>query len=247
MKNILIVFTFLSLYSCGATNIFDDNIPYKQRFDEGLEFFEKEKYNQSAQQFNIIVQRASHTDLGDDSLFFLAESYFLNKDYNLALIEFEKLVSRMGFSPYIEKSRWRICETLTLLSPNYFHDQDSSVRAISQIQDFIDDYPNSQYLDEADVLLETLRNRLAKKHMETGKLYIKLKAYDSAKQSYENVVNDYYDTKFYYDANLEIIRCLVFLGEKDEAKVFLKNFMTKNDSMISSEFNKEALDIINNT
>ncbi|MEL0115969.1 MAG: outer membrane protein assembly factor BamD [Gammaproteobacteria bacterium] len=247
MKNILIVFTILSLYSCGATNIFDDNIPYKQRFDEGLEFFEKEKYNQSAQQFNIIVQRASHTDLGDDSLFFLAESYFLNKDYNLALIEFEKLVSRMGFSPYIEKSRWRICETLTLLSPNYFHDQDSSVRAISQIQDFIDDYPNSQYLDEADVLLETLRNRLAKKHMETGKLYIKLKAYDSAKQSYENVVNDYYDTKFYYDANLEIIRCLVFLGEKDKAKVFLKNFMTKNDSMISSEFNKEALDIINNT
>ena len=247
MKNILFVFTFLSLLSCGATNIFDDNIPYKQRFDEGLEFFEKEKYNQSAQQFNIIVQRASHTDLGDDSLFFLAESYFLNKDYNLALIEFEKLVSRMGFSPYIEKSRWRICETLTFLSPNYFHDQDSSVKAISQIQDFIDDYPNSQYLNEADILLVTLRNRLAKKHMETGKLYIKLKAYDSAKQSYENVVNDYYDTKFYYDANLEIIRCLIFLGEKDKAKVFLKNFVTKEDSMISSEFNKEALDIINNT
>tara|TARA_A200000113_G_C8857759_1_gene352323 strand:+ start:1202 stop:1945 length:744 start_codon:yes stop_codon:yes gene_type:complete len=247
MKNILFVFTFLSLLSCGATNIFDDNIPYKQRFDEGLEFFEKEKYNQSAQQFNIIVQRASHTDLGDDSLFFLAESYFLNKDYNLALIEFEKLVSRMGFSPYIEKSRWRICETLTFLSPNYFHDQDSSVKAITQIQDFIDDYPNSQYLNEADILLVTLRNRLAKKHMETGKLYIKLKAYDSAKQSYENVVNDYYDTKFYYDANLEIIRCLIFLGEKDEAKVFLKNFVTKEDSMISSEFNKEALDIINNT
>ena len=83
--------------------------------------------------------------------------------------------------------------------------------------------------------------------METGKLYIKLKAYDSAKQSYENVVNDYYDTKFYYDANLEIIRCLIFLGEKDKAKVFLKNFVTKEDSMISSEFNKEALDIINNT
>lgn len=247
MKNIIFVFTFLSLLSCGATNIFDDNIPYKQRFDEGLEFFEKEKYNQSAQQFNIIVQRASHTDLGDDSLFFLAESYFLNKDYNLALIEFEKLVSRMGFSPYIEKSRWRICETLTFLSPNYFHDQDSSVKAISQIQDFIDDYPNSQYLNEADILLVTLRNRLAKKHMETGKLYIKLKAYDSAKQSYENVVNDYYDTKFYYDANLEIIRCLIFLGEKDEAKAFLKNFVTKEDSMISSEFNKEALDIINNT
>ena len=53
--------------------------------------------------------------------------------------------------------------------------------------------------------------------------------------------------KFYYDAHLESIRCLIFWGEKDEAKVFLKNFVTKEDSMISSEFNKEALDIINNT
>jgi len=246
MKNILIVINLLCLYSCGATNIFDDNTPYKQRFDEGLEFFEKEKYNQSAQQFNIIVQRASHTDLGDDSLFFLAESYFLNKDYNLALIEFEKLVSRMGFSPYIEKSRWRICETLTLLSPNYFHDQDSSVKAISQIQDFIDDYPNSQYINEADNLLLTLRNRLAKKHMETGKLYKKLKAYDSAQQSYESVVNNYYDTKFYYDANLEIIRCLILLGEKNEAEVFLKNLRMKEESIITNEFNRQALDIINN-
>ena len=246
MRNIVIVITLLHLFGCSASNIFDDNIPYKERFDEGLEFFEKEKYNQSAQQFNIIVQRASHTDLGDDSLFFLAESYFLNKDYDLALIEFEKLVSRMGFSPYIEKSRWRICEALTLLSPNYFHDQDSSVKAISQIQDFIDDYPNSQYLNEADVLLETLRDRLAKKNMETGKLYTKLKAYDSAIASYKNVVNDYYDTKFYFDANLEILRCLILLGETTEAKAFFNNLKIKEESMISDKFNKEALDIINN-
>ena len=82
--------------------------------------------------------------------------------------------------------------------------------------------------------------------METGKLYKKLKAYDSAKQSYESVVNNYYDTKFYYDANLEIIRWLILLGEKNEAEVFLKNFRMKQESLITNEFNKQALDIINN-
>ena len=196
----LLICISIFLSSCGISNPFDDNIPYKTRFDDGLAFFEEEKYVKSSQQFNIIVERASHTDLGDDALFFLAESYFLNEDYDLALIEFEKLVSRMGFSPYIEKSRWRICETLMLLSPNFYHDQDSSLKAITQIQEFLDDFPNSEYSKDADKLINELRTRLAEKNMETGKLYIKLKAYDSAMTSYEVVVNEYYDTKFFNDA-----------------------------------------------
>ena len=180
----LLICISIFLSSCGISNPFDDNIPYKTRFDDGLAFFEEEKYVKSSQQFNIIVERASHTDLGDYALFFLAESYFLNEDYDLALIEFEKLVSRMGFSPYIEKSRWRICETLMLLSPNFYHDQDSSLKAITQIQEFLDDFPNSEYSKDADKLINELRTRLAEKNMETGKLYIKLKAYDSAMTSY---------------------------------------------------------------
>ena len=198
----LLICISIFLSSCGISNPFDDNIPYKTRFDDGLAFFEEEKYVKSSQQFNIIVERASHTDLGDDALFFLAESYFLNEDYDLALIEFEKLVSRMGFSPYIEKSRWRICETLMLLSPNFYHDQDSSLKAVTQIQEFLDDFPNSEYSKDADKLINELRTRLAEKNMETGKLYIKLKAYDSAMTSYEVVVNEYYDTKFFNDATV---------------------------------------------
>ena len=118
--NVRIFLILILFYLVGcSSNPFDDDIPYKQRFDDGLAFFEEEKYGRAAQQFNIIVQRASHTDLGDDALFFLAESYYLEQDYDLALLEYEKLVSRMGFSPYIEKARWRICESLMKLSPNY--------------------------------------------------------------------------------------------------------------------------------
>jgi len=240
----LLICISIFLSSCGISNPFDDNIPYKTRFDDGLAFFEEEKYVKSSQQFNIIVERASHTDLGDDALFFLAESYFLNEDYDLALIEFEKLVSRMGFSPYIEKSRWRICETLMLLSPNFYHDQDSSLKAITQIQEFLDDFPNSEYSKDADKLINELRTRLAEKNMETGKLYIKLKAYDSAMNSYEVVVNEYYDTKFFNDANMEIIRCLVLLNKSDEAKQFLEDLEMNEKSIVTDTFKKQALSVI---
>jgi len=243
MRLILFYISIL-LYSCGISNPFDDNIAYKTRFDDGLAFFEEEKYVKASQQFNIIVDRASHTDLGDDALFFLAESYFLNKDYDLALVEFEKLVSRMGFSPYIEKSRWRICETLMLLSPNFYHDQESSKKAISQIQEFLDDFPNSEYSKDADKLISELRTRLAEKNMETGKLYVKLKAYDSAIVSYKIVVNEFYDTKFFNDANMEIIKCLALQKKSDEAKQYLTDLEINEKSVVTDSFKEQALSVI---
>ena len=243
MRLILFCISIL-LSSCGISNPFDDNIPYKTRFDDGLAFFEEENYVKASQQFNIIVDRASHTDLGDDALFFLAESYFLNKDYDLALVEFEKLVSRMGFSPYIEKSRWRICETLMLLSPNFYHDQESSKKAISQIQEFLDDFPNSEYSKDADKLINELRTRLAEKNMETGKLYVKLKAYDSAIVSYKIVVNEFYDTKFFNDANMEIIRCLALQKKGDEAKQYLTDLEINEKSVVTDSFKEQALSVI---
>ena len=243
MRLILICISIL-LFSCGISNPFDDNIAYKTRFDDGLAFFEEKNYVKASQQFNIIVDRASHTDLGDDALFFLAESYFLNKDYDLALVEFEKLVSRMGFSPYIEKSRWRICETLMLLSPNFYHDQESSKKAISQIQEFLDDFPNSEYSKDADKLINELRTRLAEKNMETGKLYVKLKAYDSAIVSYKIVVNEFYDTKFFNDANMEIIRCLALQKKSDEAKQYLTDLEINEKSVVTDSFKEKALSVI---
>ena len=241
---IILIFISIIISSCGISNPFDDNIPYNTRFDDGLAFFEEEKYVKASQQFNIIVDRASHTDLGDDALFFLAESYFLNKDYDLALVEFEKLVSRMGFSPYIEKSRWRICETLMLLSPNFYHDQESSKKAIAQIQEFLDDFPNSEYSKDADKLINELRTRLAEKNMETGKLYVKLKAYDSAIVSYKIVVNEFYDTKFFNDANMEIIRCLALQKKSDEAKQYLTDLEINEKSVVTDSFKEQALSVI---
>ena len=81
--------------------------------------------------------------------------------------------------------------------------------------------------------------------METGELYVKLKAYDSAVVSYKIVTTDYYDTKYYNDANLEIIRCLVLMNKKDEAKIFLDDITEKNQSSMDENFRELASKILN--
>ena len=80
--------------------------------------------------------------------------------------------------------------------------------------------------------------------METGKLYVKLKAYDSAIVSYKIVINEYYDTKFFNDANMEIIRCLALQNKKDEAKQFLTDLEKNEQSVVTESFKEQALKVI---
>ena len=82
--------------------------------------------------------------------------------------------------------------------------------------------------------------------METGELYFKLKAYDSAIVSYKIVINEYYDTQYYRNANLEVIRCLVLLDKEEEAKEFLDGLDVSDESLANDSFKEAASQILNN-
>ena len=99
-----------------AGNIKDDD-NYDSQFKEALRLLEKEKFISAQDILNTLAIRASHTDIGDNILFYLGESYFLNEEYQLAVIEYDKLIRRMGYSPLIEKASWRICECNVAMSP----------------------------------------------------------------------------------------------------------------------------------
>ena len=82
--------------------------------------------------------------------------------------------------------------------------------------------------------------------METGELYIKLKAYDSALVSYKIVTTDYYDTEYYSQANLEIIRCLVLMKKKEEANTFLQELIDNSELFVDDNFKELASEILDN-
>ena len=104
---------------------------------------------------------------------------FLNKEYILAIAEYEKLTRKMGFSPFVEKARFRICEAYRLDSPKYYHDQIYTEKALEKYQEFVDDFPNSENYDSALEAMVLLRDKLAKKLYETGLLYLNCLLYTS--------------------------------------------------------------------
>ena len=203
------------------------------QFEKAKILLDKKKYLRAQEEFNDLVIRGTHSDLGDDSQFYLAESYFLNKEYLLAVAEYDRLIRRMGFSPYVEKSRWRVCQSYVKESPKYYKDQTNTQKALSKLQEFIDDYPNSEFKEEANTQISDLRNKLAYKEYATGILYIKMEEYQSAIISFESLIDNYYDTEVLEKGHVGIIRCYSLMNELDKAESYYNDHSSEiiNDDL----------------
>ena len=217
----IILFIFLIITSCSSTK--PEEVDLQKQFDRATNYLEKKRYMRAQEEFNSVAIRGLHTDLGDDAQFFLGESYFLNKEYILAIAEYDRLIRRMGFSEYVQKARWRICQCYVEQSPKYYHEQSSTERALSKLQEFLDDYPNTEFHEEALTTITNMRNKLATKLYESGRLYVKMEEYASAIITYEDLLANYYDTELVDDAHLQIVKCHALAGEIEKAVDYLAN------------------------
>ena len=157
----------LAFNGCAGNRSIRD-IDYETEFEKGKAEFNKKKYVKAQLLFNTVVIGASHTELGDDALFYLGESHYFAKEYILAIAEYDRLIRRMPFSPFVEQARYRIAKSYVILSPKYFRDQTYADKALGKLQEFIDDYPLSDRISEAEIDIRELRNKMSYKAYETG-------------------------------------------------------------------------------
>lgn len=227
-------------FSCAGSKV-EDEISLKEKFSSGLENLEKEKYLQAQSDFKYVVVRGTGSDLGDDAQYYLGEAFYLNKEYLLAIAEYEKLTRRMAFSPFVEDARFKICEAYSIESPKYYHDQEYTEKALQRYQEFLDDFPNSKLVADAVISIELLREKLAIKLFETGILYMKMDEYESAKLTYQKVIDLYYDTDVIHKAYFEMVKALAKNENIDEAISLLDQHQ---DILVENELYNDASSLI---
>jgi len=219
MKFIISV-SILLLIGC-ASSVDPSELTLREKFEIGMENLENEKYLQAQVDFKQVVIRGTGTELGDDAQYYLAEAYYRNEEYMESIAEYEKLTRRMGFSPFVEDARYKICEAYRIESPKYFHDQEYTEKALERFQEFLDDYPNSSYVNDVLESITLLREKMGLKLYETGILYMKMDEFESAKMTFDRVISFYYDTDVIHQAHQGIVIALARDGKITEASEYL--------------------------
>jgi outer membrane protein assembly factor BamD len=118
------------------------------------------------------------------------------RDYLMANQYFRTLLREHPTSQYAEESQFMVGYAAYLQSPKVRLDQEVTLNAIDAMQLYINLYPFSDRVDEANRLIDELRDKLVEKSYLNARLYYDFDNYKAAVVSLENALKEYPDTKF---------------------------------------------------
>ena len=224
-------------WGCNKERVNLREMTPEDQFAYAKQIFDKKDYYKAKMQFMVIVLNNPGHQIIEKAQYYLAESYYYDKEYLLAVEEYQKLIRSLPQSPFVDDAYFKVCMSYYQLSPGYALDQEYTYKTISEFQQFIEDYPDSDFRQDAEKHMKECIEKLAKKEFKTGELYRKMGVYSSALISFDEVLKSHYATKFADEALYWKGVCHKKLLQWDEAEEAFKDLVAKHPQ---SEWVKKA-------
>jgi len=171
-----------------------------KKFVVAQKMYDKGKYSKAIRLFEQMAASYRGKPHAEQMYYMFAQSYYKTKQYYLAGYQFESFASGYPKSSQVEEASFLGAKCYSKLSPVYSLDQTDTFKAIDKLQSFIDNYPESQYMAEANVTVKLLREKIEKKVYENAKQYNYIADYKSALLALDNFISDYPGTPYKEDA-----------------------------------------------
>lgn len=202
-KGLLLLGVFLMLASCSEYQkvLKSDDAGKKytlaeELYNQAIVENSKSTLRKALRIFEQIVPQYRGKPQGEKLTFLYADTYYQLGDNQLAGYQFERFVASYPNSDKAEEATFKSAKSYYLDSPRFDLDQAETVKAIGELQKYIDKYPNGEFLDQANDYVAELRIKLEKKAYEIAKQYHHTENYKSAIVAFNNFITEYPGSPF---------------------------------------------------
>jgi outer membrane assembly lipoprotein YfiO len=165
-----------------------------RRFAEARSEFLRGHFAQAAQDLKAFLEASPGSADAEEATFLLAESYRHTGDFALAEVEYRQLITTYPASAHRAEAEFQMGVVLWRESHGAPYDQDLTHRALDQFRRFVTTHPDDPHVQEAKAVIAQAEARLAEKLYRIGRLYVKLRAYESARIYLNDLVSTYPNT-----------------------------------------------------
>lgn len=206
-----ILISLLIFTSCGEYQKLLKSTDPELKYDKAVEFYEAKKYDKAITLFNDVSAYYRSTDRSELIINYLAKANMAKKDYLSASEYYKTYVKSYPKGQFIQEARFGIAYCYYLDSPDVRLDQTATYQAINAFQEFIDLYPTSNMVKDANKYQTELNDKLAEKELINADLYYNLGTYLgnnylSAVVTADNALKKYPGTKFREDLMIIILK-----------------------------------------
>ena len=186
--------------SCNAYQKTLNNPDTSVKYKAAEAYYKSGEYRRANRLFEQILPAYRGKPQAQRIIYFFANTYLQTKDYYLAAYQFESFIKSYPKSGRVEEVSFLAAKCYYLLSPRYSLDQANTNEALDKLQIFIDNYPNSEYLPQANAYVQELQTKLEQKDFEIAKQYHTIRDYKAAIRALDNFIASYPGTPFREDA-----------------------------------------------
>jgi outer membrane protein assembly factor BamD len=224
----LLIVSVAVLISCGSRPVLTQ-LSAENEFERAVEYFENEKYDIAVLAFERILFYHPTSEFVDDAQYWLGRSYYASKEYDQAIAEFDYLIKNFSKSKFIEEAFLYRAKAYLMEAPPFYKDPTELEHAISLFDQFLTRFPNSSHTDDVKEHILMARNRLAKKELENGRLYLKMGEKDAALLYLMYIVTTYPETDASNEARY--LAASIFLSRKqyDDALGLYQELLEEDD------------------
>lgn len=212
MRNFIIyTLALIVLCSCGEYQRVQKSNDYNYKFEYAKRAYEQKKYVQAATLLQDCISVFKGSDKAEESLYLLAMSNYENRDYATAGVYFKSYYTRYPKGKYAEDSRFYSGYGYYQDSPDAQLDQSGTIKAIEELQTFLDYFPRSDRVSIAQNAIFELQDKLTLKELQNAQLYYNLgnylgNNYESAVIVAKNAIKNYPYSKYKEDLEMLILK-----------------------------------------
>ena len=206
-KLTLIVLIGVSLSSCNKMyNQAMKSTDKDETYTIATQLFNDGKYTQSLELYEKISTSFVGTEQAADIAYNMADANFKDENYKLSGHLFKNFSGSFPMDSRAEEALYKSAFSYYQDSPKYNLDQTSTFTATDELQNFINTYPDSPNVADANKYITELRQKLELKAFEIAKVYYKTMKYKAAAVAFDNMVDEYPDSKFREEAMVYSLR-----------------------------------------
>lgn len=196
----------------------EPDVPAGQMYNQGLTLLENGKLKAAAKQFEQVDQQHPYTEWARKALIMTAFTNYRLGNYEEAVTASRRYIALYPSSQDAGYAQYIIGQSYFKQIPEVTRDQDATKKAIAAMQEVVDKYPTSEYVDDAQKAIVVARDQMAGKEMQVGRYYLERKEYPAAINRFKVVVTEYANTRHVEEALYRLTATYYAMGIVPEAQ-----------------------------
>jgi len=187
-------------------------------FNEGLANMKAGRFSEASRKFEAVDKEHPYSEYARKAILMNAWVTYRSGKYIDAVNSAQRYLNLYPSTDDAAYAQYIVGLSYYRQIPDVTRDQTASTQTIQAMTDLVNNYPKSQYVEDAQAKIRFARDQLAGKDMQVGRYYQERKEYLAAINRYRDVVENYSNTRQVEEALARLVECYYALGLTNEAQ-----------------------------